>query len=84
LDELVEDAVDAAEIRRATGRFRAGALAVDDGLGRASLRSAIAGSTDGARVGAQQQEADGKTESDPHFEPPAMVSHVAQKFPRTT
>jgi hypothetical protein len=83
-DQIVEDAVDAAEIRRAAGRFRARALAVDGGLSHTSLRVAIGGRADPAGVGHEQQKAQGKTESDPHLEPPAMASHVAQKFLRST
>jgi hypothetical protein len=78
--EVVEDTVDAAEIRRAAGRFLARALAIDDRLGQAALRVTIRGSADRAGVDGEQQEADGKSKGNPHFKPPARASHVARRF----
>jgi hypothetical protein len=69
LGELVQDAVDAAEIRRAIARFGAGALAFDRGLGCASLRVAIC-SANGTGVDSEQEEAEGKRSGDLHLEPP--------------
>src|SRR6185369_5749895 len=59
LGELVQNAVDAAEIRGAIARFGAGTLAFDRGLGCASLRVAIGCSANGTGVDGEQQEAQG-------------------------